>query len=147
MKLRSIDIPQADTLATVRQVVDALSHYDNPPAKVLAEALEIHERHVRYRLAAARALGLLTAKEEGTALTARATRLLGTEPGSTEEKKELRRAVSACPAVQEIDPELLKRPSVDVKALAHRIMRLSGLSQATAERRAIVLRAWHRDLQ
>ena len=31
MKLRPIDIPQADTLATVRQVVEATSRLDNPP--------------------------------------------------------------------------------------------------------------------
>src|SRR5215813_11871476 len=80
-------------------------------------------------------------------LTARAKRLLATDAGSPEEKKQLAAAVTDCPAVRLIAPNLLDADEVDVKKLADRIARLSGLSPATAERRAVVLRSWHRDLR
>ena len=76
VKLRSIDIPQADSLALIREVVAAVAKYDNPTVKMLSEETAFHERHVRYRLDAARALGLIVAKEKGTALAAKGLRLL-----------------------------------------------------------------------
>lgn len=147
MKLRPIDIPQADTLATVRQLVDAIASMNNPPVKILSERLAVHERHVRYRIAAAPALGFLEPDDGELGITTRGARLIATSPNSDEEKKELRRAVRTCPAVLAIDPDLLLKPLVDVKSLAERIVKISGLSYSTAERRAIVLRAWRRDLQ
>lgn len=143
MKLRPVDIPQADTLSTVRRLVDAVNRFADAPVKELAEATGFSERHVRYRLATARALGLMTANR--ASLTTRGARLAKTEPGSADEKTELRRAIVACPAVQQIAPDLLTANLIEIKPLAARIVRLSGLSPATAERRAVVLRAWHRD--
>jgi hypothetical protein len=114
--------------------------------KDLAEKTSFSERHVRYRLQAARILGFL--KPEGEPeLTPRSKRLLATDAGSPEEKKQLRNDVSDCPAVQLIAPNLLALPEVDVKKIGDRIARLSGLSPATAERRAVVLRSWHRQLR
>lgn len=146
MTLRSIDIPQADSLARIRDVVAAVVKYDNPTVKLLCEATGFHERHVRYRLDAARALGLLVAKDKGTAATKRGLRLLATATGSEDERRDFTRAVNACPAVQQIAPDLLSKPVVDIKDLTVRIARASGLSPATAARRAVALRAWHRDL-
>ena len=95
---------------------------------------------------AARILGFLSSEGEAV-LTPRAKRLLATEADSPEEKKQLVSAVKECPAVRLIVPHLLDLDEVDVKKLADRIVRLSGLSPATAERRAVVLRSWHRDLR
>ena len=112
----------------------------------LAEKTKFSERHVRYRLQAARILGFLQGEGEPE-LTPRAKRLLATETGSLEEKKQLVSAISDCASVQLIAPNLLTLPEVDVKKLGDRIARLSGLSPATAERRAMVLRSWHRDFR
>ena len=146
MKLRSDEIPQADTLSTIRLLVDAIPKLESPSTKILAEATGFTLRHVQYRLSAARALGLVTSKDKGLSLTARGTRLNATAIGSAEEKAELRRPVRACPAVKQIDPDLLSRKSIDKKELADRILRVSDLSRETAIRRADVLNAWHRDL-
>jgi len=143
VRLEPIDIPQADTLSTVRTVVEAVVRMAGAPVKAIAGDIGVHERHVRYRLAAARALDLLTDSNE---VTKKGTRLLATSPGSDAETKEWRRVITSSRAVQAIDPDLLSRPTVDVKAIADKIVRISGLSRATAERRAVVLRAWHRDL-
>jgi hypothetical protein len=146
VKLKTSDVPQADSLPLVRRVLEAIAVSPSLAVKDLAERTGFSERHVRYRIQAARILGFVDADGEPK-LTARAKRLLATEIGSPQEKKELARAVSDCEAVRMIASDLLALPEVDVKKLADRITRLSGLSHATAERRAVVLRSWHRDLQ
>lgn len=145
MKLKTIDVPQADSLALVRRLLEVIRQSPSTAAKDLAELSRFSERHVRYRTQAARILGFLAA---GTFdLTSRAERLLATDVGSSEEKNELRQAVSRCPSVRQIAPDLLSLPEVDVTKLAKKIAVLSGLSPATAERRAVALRSWHRDLR
>lgn len=145
MKLKTSDVPQADSLALVRRLLEAMAASPSTAVRDLAEKTTFSERHVRYRLQAARILGFL--KPEGEPeLTPRANRLLTTAVGSPEEKKQLARAVSDCASVQLIAPNLLALPQVDVKKIGDRIARLSGLAPSTAERRAVVLRSWHRDL-
>jgi hypothetical protein len=146
VKLKTSDVPQADSLPLVRRVLEAIAVSPGGAVKDLAERTGFSERHVRYRLQAARILGLL-APDGGAELTPRAKRLLATAAGSPQEKKQLRSAVSDCDAVRLIAPNLLSLPDVDAKKLADEISRLSGLSPATAERRAVVLRSWHRDLR
>ena len=146
MKLKTSDVPQADSLALVRRLLEAIAVSPSTAVKDLAEKTKFSERHVRYRPQADRILGFL--KPEGEAeVTARAKRLLATEVGTPEEKKHLASAVSDCASVQLICPNLLALPEVDVKKIGDRISRLSGLSPATAERRAVVLRSWHRQLR
>lgn len=146
MKLKTSDVPQADSLALVRRLLEAVAVSPSTAAKDLAERTKFSERHVRYRLQAARIRGFLQPEGEPE-LTPRAKRLLATEVGSPEEKKQLAGAVNDCQSVRLIASDLLALPEVHVKKLADRIARLSGLSQATAERRAVVLRSWHRDLR
>ena len=146
MKLQSSDVPQADSLALVRRVLEAIATSSSTAVKDVAERTKFSERHVRYRMQAARILGFLASEGEPT-LTARAKRLLATDAGSPEEKKQLANAVNECPALRLIAPNLLNSDDVDVKKIAERIARLSGLSVATAERRAGGLRSWHRDLR
>ncbi len=133
-------------MATSWPATVALAPSPGTAAKDLAEITKFSERHVRYRLQAARILGFLHADGEPK-LTARAQRLLATAAGSPEEKKHLANAVNECAAVRSIAPNLLDSDDVDIKELGERIARLSGLSQATAERRAVVLRSWRRDLR
>jgi hypothetical protein len=146
VKLKTSDVPQADRLGLVRRVLEAIAASPSTAVKDLAERTEFSERHVRYRMQAARILGFLPSEGEPT-LTLRAKRLLATAAGSPEEKEQLVSAVNECPAVRLIAPNLLDSDEVDVKKLRDRIARLSGLSSATAERRAVVLRSWHRDLR
>ena len=81
--------------------------------KDLAEKTKFSERHVRYRLQAARILGFL--KPEGEAeVTSRGKRLLATEVGTPEEKKHLASAVSDCASVQLTCPNLLALPEVEL---------------------------------
>ena len=146
MKLKTIDVPQADSLVLVRRLLEVIVRSEGAAVKDLAAQAKFSERHVRYRTQAARILGFL-APEGEPRITARGKRLLATEAGTPEEKRELTKAVNDCESVQAIAPDLLALPAVDVKKLGNRIARLSGLSPATAERRAVVLRAWHRDLR
>ena len=146
MKLKTSDVPQADSLGLVRRLLETIATSPSTAVKDLAERTKFSERHVRYRMQAARILGFLPSEGE-PALTSRAKRLLATDAGSPEEKKQLVGAVNECPAVRLIAPNLLDSDQVDVKKLMERISRLSGLSPATAERRAVVLRSWHRDLR
>lgn len=146
MKLKTSDVPQADSLALVRRLLQAVADKPDAAVKQWAEITGFSERHVRYRLQAARVLGFLQDGNE-TVLNARAKRLLATSPASPEEKKQLVAAVNACEVIQQIAPNFLDSEQLDTKKLADRIARLSGLSLATAERRAGGLRSWHRSLR
>ena len=130
----------------MRRVLEAIASCPSTAVKDLAERTKYSERHVPYRVQAARVLGFLPSEGEPT-LTTRASRLLATDAGSPAEKKQLVSAVDDCPAVRLIAPQLLDADGVDIKKLAERIARLSGLALSTAERRAVVLRCWHRDLR
>ena len=133
MKLKTADVPQADSLALVRRLLEVIAVSPSTAVKDLAEKTTFSERHVRYRLQAARILGFL--KPEGEPeLTPRSKRLLTTEAGSLEEKKQLASAVNDCAAVQLIAPNLLALPEVDVKKLGDRIRRLSGLATIRGRR-------------
>jgi hypothetical protein len=145
--LNSADVPLADSLPLFRAVIAAVAQSRVYSVKHLAELTGFSGRHVRYRLATARILGLLTATTDRCFVLSPAGRaLLKTEPGSEGEKTAFRRAVARCPIVQEVAPDLLASPRVDIKLLGERISLASGLGAATAERRAVVLRAWQRDL-
>jgi hypothetical protein len=146
VKLKTSDVPQADSLALVRRLLEAIATSPSTAVKDLSQCTGFSERHVRYRMQAARILGFLPAADE-PALTARAKRLLATGVGSPDEKKQLASAVNDCPSMRLIAPNLLDSDTVDIKKLADRIARLSGLSPATAKRRALVLRSWHRSLR
>src|SRR2546426_12746956 len=89
--LRTVDVPQADSLPLVRRLVEAIEE-GNRTNPDLASRTGFSERHVRYRLEAARILGLA---DEEYRLTLGGRRLLATRPGAGEERAELRHAVKA----------------------------------------------------
>ena len=142
MKIRSADVPQAESLSAIRRVVLAIRDGAESSA-ALVGATGFSDRHVRYRLQAARVLGLVTSKR---GVTPRAIRLLATKPGSPSEREVWRRGVRASKTIRELAPRLLSNPQVDTEAIAKRIREKSGLAHSTAERRARVLRSWHRQL-
>ena len=97
--LRSIDVPQANALETVRQVVYAI---DRGICRLeeLADFTGFSVRHTGYRVHAARILGLVRLVDDEASITALGERLLCTDPKSTKERSVFYDAIvgSACTA-------------------------------------------------
>ena len=141
--LKTVDVPQADSLPTIRRVVEALADGDSTNAQ-LKEKTGFSHRHIQYRFQAARVLGFV---KPDHLLTEKGQRLIKTSPGSEDELQEWRTAVENSAVVRAVIPDLLNRShSIDKDKLAKRLMILTGLSEATAKRRARVLKAWARQL-
>ncbi|AUX49139.1 hypothetical protein SOCE26_106840 [Sorangium cellulosum] len=138
--LRSAEIPQADSLANVRRVLEALSGGVDTREQI-AEHTGISLRHVGYALAAARVLGWLG--DDDASITPAGRALLATPSGTADERALLRRAIFECDVVKQIAPDLFDPAAPTVVALARRIFRLTaGLGKETARRRAQTLLAW-----
>jgi hypothetical protein len=141
-KLRSGDIPQADRLATVRQVLNEMAH-GNKTVAGISDATGVSHRHVQYRSQTARILGLI---ETDGSVTRVGAALLETPQGSSEEIRVWRRVIASCPTVRIIAPDLFATEEVTRSTLADRIQAATDLSRATAERRAMVFSSWRRQL-
>ncbi|WP_437892977.1 hypothetical protein [Sorangium sp. So ce124] len=138
--LHSAEIPQADNLANVRRVLEALSGGVTEKERI-SEQTGISLRHVGYALAAARVLGWLG--DDGASITPAARELLATSSGSADERTHLRRAIFACEVVKEVAPDLFEPSAPTREALARRIFRFTaGIGKETARRRAQTLLAW-----
>jgi len=141
-RVRSLDVLQADSLPRVRRVVEVV-HADKRDVPAISKDTGFSERHVRYRLQAARILGLLA---EDLSIAAVGRKLIETAPGSGEELETFRGCVRGNAILTALAPALLAPEELDVAAVSKRIQVVAGLSPATADRRAVVLRAWHRQL-
>lgn len=141
--LRTVDVPQADSLPLVRAVVDAVrtGHVTVP---MIVKATAFSDRHVRYRLQTARILGLVSSR---MTLTRSGVRLVRTVPGSSSERMVLKSAINNCDAIRLIAPDLLSATTVDVHQVARSIARNADLSEATSRRRAGTLCSWARQLR
>lgn len=138
--LHSAEIPQADSLANVRRVLEALSGGATAREQI-TEQTGISQRHVGYALAAARVLGWLG--DDGTSITPAGRELLAAPPGTADERAHFRRAIAGCDVVKQIAPDLFEPVAPTKEALARRIFRLTaGLGKETARRRAQTLLAW-----
>jgi hypothetical protein len=142
LQLSSVDVPQADNLALVRELVEAANRV-GINKRALAEFTGFSERHVRYRFEAARVLGLL---DTDTGVTSRGLDLITTTAGSPEERTLFRRAIARTKVVVVIAPDLLKGAEPDVGALARALVQRAHLSVSTAGRRARALRSWRRQV-
>jgi hypothetical protein len=140
--IRSLDVPQADSLPLIRKAVEAVND-GNEGVNAISRCTGFSERHVRYRLQAARILGIL---REDLSISPQGNRLLQSTPGSGQEMEIFRQCVRASKIMASLAPALLDNEQLEVTAVSKRIQALSGLSAATADRRAVVLRAWHRQL-
>ncbi|MCA9527976.1 MAG: hypothetical protein KC549_16930 [Myxococcales bacterium] len=155
--MQTLDIPQANDLDSVRAVVRAVAE-DHASLVAVADFTGFSKRHARYRLHAARVLGLvaLTADASRPAApgldrpaevylpTALARRLLEAPLRSAAERGVYFDAINRSKALQAIAPDLLAASGPTVEALTDRLTELSDLSRATAERRAGTLLAWRR---
>lgn len=148
--MRTIDVPQADDLATVRTVIGSITRGQFTIADVAAET-GFSERHAGYRLHAARILGFVEVVDERAGhdlfgLTPRGNALLTTPRGSAEERDHMRRAINESPQLRVFAPDLMADPAPARDALTRAIMHHSGLAFDTARRRAGALLAWRRQL-
>jgi hypothetical protein len=141
-RLKSADIPQAEDLTEVRELVSALLEVGTS-TESLAAHTGFSDRHVCYRLHAAKVLGLIDTERS---LTDRGDRLLSTPPGSPDERAAFSDAVTSCSVVKLVAPDLLSAPALDLSQVSAALSQVAGLSASTAERRARILEAWRQQL-
>ncbi|MCA9211315.1 MAG: STAS-like domain-containing protein [Planctomycetales bacterium] len=139
--LQHNEIPQADNLTKVREVVRAVSGGSTSRASIAAST-GYSLRHVDYRLAAARILGLLEA--DAFALTRSGYDLLSKRPGSEDERHCLLNLVEESKVYRLVVPDLLETPPPSLDEIARRIQTHTTLGVSTAIRRASTLMSWRR---
>lgn len=142
--MRTLDIPQANDLTSVRRIVRAVALESRTQAAVMAFT-DFSRRHAQYRIQAARVLGLLRV-DEGADLwvTTLGERLLAEEPGTPGELAVWHDAITFSRALQVIAPDLLNPRGPGLEELTTRIVEMSELSESTARRRANGLLTWRR---
>ena len=139
----SLDIPQANALETVRQIVRAVdlgvTRLDG-----LVEYTDYSVRHVGYRLHAARILGFVRMHGDDAELTPLGERLLATTLRSEQERAVYYDAVQGSAVIQLIVPDLLSLMPPQTEQITERLFHATKLSRSTAARRANGLMAWRR---
>ncbi|WP_434420901.1 hypothetical protein [Nannocystis pusilla] len=143
---RTLDVPQADRMSNIRQLVaavrDGIEH-----AGMLLELLNVDRRHFLYYRQAAVILGVIEFNARGGVLvTLLGQRLLATSEGSREERQVFGEAVGLARALRPFASFFAGEP-LDLATLTRRLEVLTGLSRTTAERRAHTLIKWRRYLQ
>lgn len=138
---RSHDVPQADRLETVRQLVAAIRDgIEHGPA--MLDLLALDRRHFLYYRQAAVILGLLEFTAKGVVrVTSGAQRLLATVEGSRDERAVFAEAIQSARALRPF-ASFFSGDAVEPAELARRLVAMTGLSQTTAERRAHTLVRW-----
>ena len=104
--MRAVDIPQADSLSRIRELVQAVQFGAVDSAR-LQKVMSLHPRHVGYHLHAARVLNWVVKGDEGVEVTGMGGRLIATAPGSQEERAIYRESISGSEYLQAIAPNLL----------------------------------------
>jgi predicted AAA+ superfamily ATPase len=112
----------------------------------IASATKISPRHVSYALRSAEILGFVRREDDGLRLTNLASTLLAADSDSADEKETFAKAIKSSLVVQSLAPTLLNSKGPSRAEVATRIRRASGLSRATAERRAQTLFAWRKQI-
>ena len=138
------DLPQASSLPKVRAFVAAVAAGQNGSLREAGVAAGLSERHAGYYgLAATLTLGLVESHDGRLRVTPLGAELLGTPDGGFDERNVLRRAIAESQSVTSIAPDLIEPDGPSAEALTQRLI-TSGLSPATARRRASTLLAWRR---
>lgn len=138
------DLPQASSLAKVRDLVAAVAAGHDGSVREAGLASGLSERHAHYYgIVATLTLALVETSAGRLRPTAIGLELLATPEGSFEERAVLRRAIAESPSVTSIAPDLLDATGPEPEALTQRLVH-AGLSLATARRRASTLLAWRR---
>jgi len=141
--MRSIDIPQANTLDSVRLVVHSID-LGVRRIETLSDFTGFSLRHTGYRLHAARIIGLVSMDGDDAYVTALGERLLCTDPQSEAERAVFYDAIQGSAVIQLLVPELLSLVPPTTEVIAERLFTQSKLGKATALRRAGGLMSWRR---
>jgi len=142
--MRSIDVPEAYDLGDVRTVVEEVAHGRDPMAEAPDRSTK---RRTQYLLNAARILALVTQTSGGWELTALGGELTATDAASDGERAVFRRGMSGSTVLQELAPGLTSSKPPSRLDLIRRIRELSGLGEATADKRARGLLQWARQVE
>lgn len=141
-RLESKDIPQADSLENVRRIIDAVADGSKTKADV-SDRTGINPRHVLYGLHTARVLGFLVEEEGGGFGTTELGNALRNDPaGSAEERETFRKSIQDSEIIAAIAPAILSDKPPTQDTITKNIVKLSGLSDSTAGRRAQTLISW-----
>ena len=135
------DIPQADSLASLRDVVQAVAAGAVTTPEIEAAARLTH-RQARYYLLAARTLGWLELGPARPLLTAAGKVLLALKPGGLDESDAIAAAINSSPVLEASVGRYLHEEKVDRAVLVGRLLASTELSLTTARRRAASLVGW-----
>jgi hypothetical protein len=141
--MNALDIPQANSLDRIRDVVAAIDAGEKAHPGI-GKRTGLSSRHVAYHVQAGRVLGWVEGKNGELTVTSHAHKLLATVPGEPAERIQMRSAVERSAVVKAIAAQLLAHDSPTVDGLAGRILEVAELSQITARRRAQTLLSWRK---
>lgn len=139
--MKAVDIPQADSLSRVRELVQSVKFGATDVAR-LQKVMTLHPRHVGYHLHAARILNWMVKENDEWSLTRTGSALLATVAGSQEERTIFRQSIEASDFLKVVAPNLFadEEPAQDL--LSVRIQEVAQIAPATARRRASTLLRW-----
>ncbi len=139
--MRTLDIPQANDLDTVRAVVRAVT-LGAEDLDAVADFTNYSRRHAQYRLHAGRILGLVRIEGDAVSITPLGERLVEALPHTDAERQVYYDAIQGSAVLEVLVPGLLSRNPPSVEDIADRLFREAGLGQNTALRRAGGLLTW-----
>ena len=139
--MRAVDIPQADSLSRIRELVQTI-HFGASDTASLQKVMSLHPRHVGYHLHAARVLLWIEKVDNKWTVTHLGSELLGTAAGSKEEGAVFRKSITGSEYLLAIAPNLLEDNEPEQDLLSLRIQEVAGIAPATARRRASTLLRW-----
>lgn len=141
--MRTLDVPQANDLDSVRAVVRAVT-LGADDLDAVCDFTTYSRRHAQYRLHAARILGLVRLEGDNVSVTPLGERLVEARPHTDAERALFYKAVQGSAVLSVLAPELLSRAPPTVETLADRLFQEAGLGRNTALRRAGGLLSWRR---
>jgi len=137
------DIPQANKLSNIRQLVAAVKDGITNPSPLL-QLLDVDERHFAYYRQAAIILGVLRKRSDNSLkLTEKGSTLLSTAEGSKEERAYLYEIIISAPSLKAFT-SFFDGENISLDELTHRMGVMTGLSHSTAIRRAQTLVQWRK---
>lgn len=137
--INSSEIPQAEDIYTIRKVVSAINEGCST-IECISARTGLSYRHVNYRVAAGRILGCISINT--LALRTEGRAWLRRPHGSTEEMQFLRGLIEDTVFYRTLVPDLFAIPGPSRAKVAKKISDSTGLSPATADRRALTLLTW-----
>ena len=125
--MKAVDIPQADSLARIRELVQTVQFGAVDTARI-QRVMTLHPRHVGYHLHAARVLNWLIRETEGWAVTSLGSEMLTTGAGSQEERAIFRKSISESTYLKTVAPNLLDDDEPEQDLLSKAIQDAAGIA-------------------